>query len=466
MGGKRMGGRMFGAWLLGLGLAAGGPASAQYSVTYAFNGSTTNGATPWGALTAGGHVLYGMTAEGGSVNSGVVFRVHLDGTGYTNLHSFAGGANDGLSPDAGALLLNGATLYGVTSSGGASNAGVAFAVSTNGTGFTILHTFPGDYTGDAGTPDWSLTLVGAQLYGVSALGGARGALYRMNLNGSGYTNLHLFANGANDGDVPSGGLLAAGAWFFGVTTFGGASNSGVVYRINLDGSGFTNLHSFAGGSGGYFPQGDLACDGTYLYGTTLRGGTANRGIAYRLKTDGTGFKNLHTFVGGSDDGANPNGSLMLDGATLYGTTERGGWVDDGVAYRLTTDGVYSNLHTFTGPTVDLATPAGGLVAVDSVLYGVAVQGSSEGNGGVFALPYTSDLGVALTRCERVPPGLALGWQPNRTGLVFTVEASTGLTDTAWFAVPPTSQWWTAGTAWTNSTAVPGAHLYRIRAKIP
>src|SRR5205814_7582510 len=76
-----------------------------------------------------------------------VFALNTDGTGFTNLHSFTALSNgnygtnsDGGSPHAG-LILSGNTLYGTASQGGSSAAGTVFAVNTDGTGFTNLHSF-------------------------------------------------------------------------------------------------------------------------------------------------------------------------------------------------------------------------------------------------------------------------------------------------------------------------------------
>jgi uncharacterized repeat protein (TIGR03803 family) len=67
----------------------------------------------------------------------------------TALHSFTAVADnssgyqtnsDGAYPYAG-LILSGNTLYGTAASGGSSDNGTVFAVNTDGTGFTTLHTF-------------------------------------------------------------------------------------------------------------------------------------------------------------------------------------------------------------------------------------------------------------------------------------------------------------------------------------
>jgi uncharacterized repeat protein (TIGR03803 family) len=68
------------------------------------------------------------TYGGGSSATGTVFRVNTDGSGYNNLHSFAGGASDGSLP-LGALTLVGSTLYGMTELGGSSGLGVIFSLT-------------------------------------------------------------------------------------------------------------------------------------------------------------------------------------------------------------------------------------------------------------------------------------------------------------------------------------------------
>ncbi|MGH7969236.1 MAG: hypothetical protein ACREIC_10975, partial [Limisphaerales bacterium] len=57
--------------------------------------------------------------------------------------------------------------------------------------------------------------------------------------------------------------------------------------------------------------------GNTLYGTAEVGGSSAEGTIFAINTDGTGFTNLHTFATG--DGANPIGNLVLSGNTLYGT---------------------------------------------------------------------------------------------------------------------------------------------------
>src|SRR5437773_141528 len=78
---------------------------------------------------------------------------------FTTLHSFTATSTnssgvytngDGADPRDG-LILSGNTLYG-TAGGGSSGFGTVFAVNTDGTGFTNLHSFTYDSDGDGPTP--------------------------------------------------------------------------------------------------------------------------------------------------------------------------------------------------------------------------------------------------------------------------------------------------------------------------
>ena len=93
-----------------------------------FAGGADDGKWPSGSLTLSGSTLYGMTRDGGDSNGGVVFKIETDGTGFSLLHEFAGGADDGAWPD-GSLTLSGSTLYGMTWEGGDNDVGVIFSVT-------------------------------------------------------------------------------------------------------------------------------------------------------------------------------------------------------------------------------------------------------------------------------------------------------------------------------------------------
>ena len=118
--------------------------------------------------------------------------------------------------------------------------------------YKVLHTFTGD-PNDGASPNSDLTISGSTLYGMTCYGGKYGSgyggygvIFKMNRDGSGYTNIHSFAGGPSEGSCPLGSLTLVGSKFYGMTFYGGPSNMGVIFKINIDGTGYTNLHSFAG----------------------------------------------------------------------------------------------------------------------------------------------------------------------------------------------------------------------------
>ena len=363
---------------------------------YTFIGGDDSGRAPWstdpvigdtalyGMTEGNGFSLYGMTKEAGISNKGVVFRMNMDGTGYSNLYAFIGGITDGSYP-LGSLALSNSTLFGLTEYGGNNDCGTAFKINTDGTGYGLLHEFSLDALNGA-NPCGSLTLSGNSLYGTTLQGGTSnsGTVFRMNANGTGYTNLHAFTGGTTDGSSPWGNVTLSTGMLYGMSISGGADDKGVVFKMNTDGSGYSLLHEFAGGvADGATPYGSLTLSGSLLYGMTRNGGTSDKGVVFKINTDGTGYSNLHMFTGGTEDGSMPYGSLVLWGNTLFGMTSEGGLGDLGCAFEMTTDGTgFQILRDFVGGE-DGASPHGGLALWGATLYGLTTYGGSSDCGTAF-----------------------------------------------------------------------------------
>jgi uncharacterized repeat protein (TIGR03803 family) len=449
------------ALIAGLELIPLGPLGAQtFTTLYSFHGGS-DGGLPQAGLILDGNTLYGTTTYGGSANSGTIFKVKTDGTGFTNLHIFTalssppfGGTNgDGAWPMAG-LVFSSNILYGTTHSGGSGGAGTVFAVKTDGSGFTNLHTFtaPGvnDVNGDGAYAAAGLVLSGGALYGTAASGGSFGfgTLFALNADGTGFTNLHSFAGG-NGGSDPYGGLLLSGSALFGTTSDGGASSNGTVFAINTSGSGFTNLYSFTAtsdpssgtNSDGAAPQGGLILSGDILYGTTYGGGSAGNGTVFAVKTNGGGFANLHNFTATSSpdyansDGAWPYATLVLSGKALYGTTYAGGTFGGGTAFAVTADGTgFTNLHSFTFGN-DGSVPIASLILSGNTLYGTVEYDGGAGNGAIFSLAFVPQLAIRPSGTNVI-----LSWPTNVAGFSyagFNLQSSTNLGPLAsWTGVSP------------------------------
>jgi len=295
-----------------------------------FNG--TNGSNPYGSLTLSGSTLFGMTSDGGINNKGVIFKINTDGTGSTKLLDFNGTVN-GAYP-LGSLLVLGTVIYGMTYNGGTNDYGVVFRINTDGTGYTKLLDFDGFAFGSH--PSRGLTISGSTLFGMTTSGGINGdgVIFRMNIDGSGYSTLLNF-NYVN-GSSPWSTLNLSGSTLYGTTIFGGNNRLGVLFKINTDGSGFSKLVDFDGSNNGAYPYQSLMLSGTVLFGMTYSGGLSNKGTIFKINTNGTGLTKLLDFTG--INGANPIGSLTLSGSSLFGMTSQGGTSERGTIFRINTDG--------------------------------------------------------------------------------------------------------------------------------
>jgi len=307
---------------------------AAFSNLYSFTAfdpdinTNKDGAHPKGGLILKGNTLYGTTYDGGNAGSGTVFSIQTDGSGFTNLYCFSG-SSDGAYPTAG-LILSGNILYGTTFGGGSSGGGTVFAVNIDGTGFTNLYNFTDG--NDGGNPQGGLILSSNILYGTTVNYGkfGYGTVFAVNIDGSGFKVLHNFLFG---GAYPQAGLILVGNTLYGTTAAFGGLGYGTVFAVNTDGFGFSVLHDFAGGNDGDYPQAGLILVGNTLYGTATFDGDSGDGTVFAINIDGTGYTNLYSFTGGSD-GANPLAALIVSGSSLYGTASQGGISNAGTIFSL------------------------------------------------------------------------------------------------------------------------------------
>ena len=147
-----------------------------------------------------------------------------------------------------------------------------------------------------------------------------------------YIKIHDFAGASADGRTPVGDLYSDGTFLYGMTKQGGTTDSGVIFKIMPNGTGFDTLMTFRRANG-YNPQGSLFSDGTFLYGMTGGGGANSYGTVFKIKPDGTGYADLHDFSNQSTDGITPLGSLISDGTFLYGMTDMGGTNNKGTIFK-------------------------------------------------------------------------------------------------------------------------------------
>jgi uncharacterized repeat protein (TIGR03803 family) len=283
--------------------------------------------------------------------------------------------------------------------------GLGFIVGARLTAETLTITPLHSFSADEANPYGGLVLSGNTLYGVTEVnesgGSGFGTVFKINTDGTGFTNLHVF--NSSDGANPYGRLVLAGDTLYGTSTIGGSSGSGTVFKVNIDGTGFTSLHDFTGvdGAGG----GTLSLSGNTLYGETYRGGDSGVGTLYKINTNGTGFTSLYSFTppqgtlgisGSNSDGANPRSGLVVSGNLLYGAASQGGSWGYGTVFKLNTDGSgFTTLHSFycelafsinnLPVSSEGVYPRSGLILSGNMLYGTLQYGGTDGAGSVFAV---------------------------------------------------------------------------------
>jgi len=348
-----------------------------YTLLLSFNTNGLDGQLPVTLLEGTDGALYGTTAIGGG-GAGTVFRLNKDGSSYITLASFRTSDNNGQYPNA---LLEGSDgpLYGTTGWGGAYATGTVFKINKDGSGYTVLHSF-GNTNGDGKNPTSLIQANDGTLYGTTgSQRGDTGTVFKIHIDGSGYTVLYSFGKTSGDGLNPTTLLEGGDNALYGTTVYGGAYTNGTVFKINRDGSAYNLLHSFGNcDTDGQNPLAGLAMskDGTY-YGTTFTGGPYT-GTLFRIKSDGSNYAVLYGFGAPSEDASLPSALIEGTGGLLYGTTIFGGANNVGTVFKVGRDGNgYSLLFSFTTNVIDGHRPKSIVQGSDSALYGTTSEG---GNG--------------------------------------------------------------------------------------
>jgi glucuronoarabinoxylan endo-1,4-beta-xylanase len=358
----------------------------NFKILHRFTGLNTDGSIPFGNLLLYNDKFYGLTVLGGSNGNGTLFRMNMDGSGFQVLYSFTGASNSGWRPY-GSLLVVGSKFYGLAMGGGTSGNGVVFRVNPDGSNFQVLHSFASG-SSDGHYPQGSLSASGSTLFGLTSQGGSSdsGVLFKINTDGTGYQVLHHFTNGS-DGGYPCGTPLAVGSVVYGATLQGGTAGYGVLFKINADGSGFQVLRSFNFSDGGYpYLDGPILYN-SMIYGMTYFGGSNYAGVIYKMNLDGTGYQLVYNFSDGSLSGYPYSQTLARSGTVFYGTTAYAGANFNGTVFMVNTNGTgYQLLHSFAFPS---ESPYGSVYVSGSKIYGMTPQGGS-GYGTIYRIDIPPD----------------------------------------------------------------------------
>jgi uncharacterized repeat protein (TIGR03803 family) len=329
-------------------------------------------------------------------------QVHA--AGFTLVHSFAGGTTDGSQPVAGLAADSSGNMYGVTQFGGAHSVGTVFEVTSLGTYCKIY-----DFTStNANTPVAALVVDNSgNLWGTAQFGGAHlsGGVFKLSggsTDCSGtiawtYNTIYDF-KGTSDANTPRGSVLLdslsspATVYTTGSLGGSGSNNNGAVVKLSLSMGTWseTILYSFAGGtSDGSGPWAGLVMDtSNILYGTTRVGGTGGSGTAFKIKNDGTGYKEIYDFGATAGDVTNPRyGTLLLDSSgNLYGTAYAGGHNGNGGVFELSPGTPWTEVvYKFAGNNGEGYEPQNGLLDTSGTFSTFWVTASGGGAHSVGAI---------------------------------------------------------------------------------
>jgi uncharacterized repeat protein (TIGR03803 family) len=341
--------------------------------------------------------------------------------GYSSLYSFRG-SPDGAYPITGLTPLNG-KLYGTTGGGGVpSGYGTAFKISTSGKE-RVLYRFTGGADGNG--PN-GLTASNGALYGTTRGGGRGcpgsgsggcGTVFRLSLSGNERV-LYRF-KGGSDGATPIGSLIVANNELYGSTFQGGlksqctntnSNGCGTVFKVSMSGEEQV-LYRFAGGSDGANPEGQLLDESGTLFGTTPYGGKSGCDPQYPPEGCGTTFditasgaeNVLYRFSGKGNGGVPLAGLIEVDG-TFYGTTSQGGSGCDpsgcGIVFKMTGSGDEVALYRFKN-SPDGAIPYGLLLAANGALFGTTIAGGRANCGGSNGVACGTIYRIATSGSEQV-----------------------------------------------------------------
>jgi uncharacterized repeat protein (TIGR03803 family) len=365
-------------------------------------------------------LLWGMTSMGGEHGKGTLFRIHMDGTGFTVLHHFD--AATGWDAEGTLCAAPNGKLYGTTVLGGsgAPAMGTLFSFDPVTDAYALLQNFDGTTGGNG----FAGMVVGADgmLYGAGYLGSSGGTIYRVDPADDSYSNRFLL-DAATDGSGINNRLCpATDGWFYGTASQGGSHQAGTLFRFNPADDSFENLHDFDGGLGGKFPLGSLSqADDGWFYGTTEEGGSLNKGTLFRYDAVTDAFEKLVDFD--HMNGEAPwNCPVVAGPDLLFGTTAIGGSNGAGRVYRYV-----PSTNTLSGE-FDCSVDFGGtlfgnvMLASDGELYGLGSFGGSAFGGVVYRVD--PDTHTASSLHEFTGP--ADGSSPTGDLIETAAEITTGL----------------------------------------
>ncbi len=274
-------------------------------------------------------------------------------------------------------------LYSSGLGGGAFNNGGVYSVTPGGT----YNTFWSVPSIDLGFYGGVILGTDGSFYGVTAQRGTNGSGTVFKLSSTGVeTILHAFSDTGDGGNPATPPVQAADGNYYGVTEGQPFLPSPTMYKITAAGV-FSTVHTFNNTTEGYNISAGLiqGTDGN-LYGCTVYGGTGNAGTIFKITTSGV-VTVLHAFTGLADGNGCYYTLVQGTDGKLYGTAGSGTF-GAGIVFKITTSGSYSAIHQINGTTDGFGIKSGLIQATDGNFYGVTQNQGSATNGTLYKITST------------------------------------------------------------------------------
>gem|GEM_PF-2036422 len=255
------------------------------------------------------------------------------------------------------------------------------------------------------------------IYGMTSAGGASGygVLYGVNPDGSTFRLMHSFG-GSPDGANPYASVvMGPGTRLYGTTRNGGANDSGSIFSYDTATSAYQKLADFTGANGAN-PAGDLTWFNNKFYGLTPFGGANHGGTIFSYDPGSGTLSDVFDLTNAT--GINPYGRLTVLNNKLYFLTTLGGANGAGTLAvfdpaALTCTSLYELPTVTIGPGIRKPTPRSCLVVINDLLYGVTMQGASNGQGEIFSFdPASNTFTTIFNTTGLTPPVREYGVYPS------------------------------------------------------
>lgn len=338
-----------------------------------------HGERPTGSFTLKDGKLYGMTPYGGNSNNGVIFEWDPLNNIFTKKIDFDGAVKG--SVPKGDLTFDNGVFYGLTSRGGINNFGVIFKWDPSINNFSKQVDF--DVTLKGAIPYGSLLAHNGKFYGMTSYGGdvISGVLFEWDKASNMFTKKIDFNQSVNGGLIP-GSLTLANGKFYGMTYQGGSYGNGVIFEWNPVANSFSNRFNFNGTDQGANPQGSLTYLNGKFYGMAYCGGIYNKGVIFEWDPYSNIFEKKID-LDGINTGSNPCGSLVSNNGIFYGLTYKGGNNDKGVIFEWNPGTNIINKRIDFNGAANGSNPYGQLLMFNGKFYGLTSEGGEYSDGVLF-----------------------------------------------------------------------------------